>query len=99
MPVDSALHDSKMALDQDRSFRARARGVKLAGLWAAERLGLSGSSAEEYARSVVSTDFDEPGDEDVIARLRTELATAGVSEDEIRAALARCLLMAETSEA
>lgn len=95
MPMDKALHDSKLAHDHDRAFKARARGVKMAGLWAAERLGLSGAAAEEFARSVVATDFDEPGDEDVIGRLRTELAAAGVSEAEIRATLTRCLTEAE----
>lgn len=97
MAMDKALHDSKLAHDHDRAFKARARGVKMAGLWAAERLGLSGAAAEEFARSVVATDFDEPGDEDVIGRLRVELADAGVSEADIRAALTRCLTEAEAS--
>lgn len=95
MSLDKSLHDSKLAHDHDRAFKARARGVKMAGLWAAERLGLSDAAAEEYARSVVATDFDEPGDEDVIKRLRVELADAGVSEAEIRATLTRCLTEAE----
>lgn len=95
MAMDKALSDSKLAHDHDRAFRTRARGVKMAGLWAAERLGLAGAAAEEFARSVVATDFDEPGDEDVIGRLRVELADAGVSEADIRAALTRCLTEAE----
>jgi hypothetical protein len=69
----------------------------MTGLWAAERLGLSGAAAEEFARSVVATDFDEPGDEDVIRRLNTELAAVGVTEPDIRAALTRCLTEAETA--
>lgn len=93
--MDKTLHDSKLAHDHDRAFKARARGVKMAGLWAAERLGLTGAAAEEFARSVVATDFDEPGDEDVIGRLRVELTDAGVSEADIRAALTRCLTEAE----
>lgn len=97
MAMDKALHDSKLAHDHDRAFRARARGVKMAGLWAAERLGLAGDAAEEFARSVVATDFDEPGDEDVIRRLNAELAASGVSEADIRAALTRCLTEAEAS--
>jgi hypothetical protein len=95
--MEKTLHDSKLAHDHDKAFKIRARGVKLAGLWAAERLGLSGTAAEEYARSVVATDFDEVGDEDVIRRLKTELADAGVAEADIRAALTRCLTEAETA--
>jgi hypothetical protein len=93
--MDKSLHDSKLAHDHDKAFKIRARGVKMAGLWAAERLGLSGAAAEEFARSVVATDFDEPGDEDVIRRLKVELAGANVTETDIRAALTRCLTEAE----
>lgn len=93
--MEKTLHESKLAHDHDKAFKVRTRGVKMAGLWAAERLGLSGSAAEEYARSVVATDFDEAGDEDVIRRLKTELADAGVTEADIRAALTRCLTEAE----
>ncbi|EME71194.1 hypothetical protein H261_04630 [Paramagnetospirillum caucaseum] len=95
MPMDNPVHDKKLAHDHDRAFRARARGVKMCGLWAAGHLGLSGDAAEAFAKSLVATDFDEPGDEDVIGRLRSEMAATGVSEADIRAALTRCLTEAE----
>jgi hypothetical protein len=95
--MNKTLHDSKLAHDHDKAFKVRARGVKMTGMWAAERLGLSGAAAEEFARSVVATDFDEPGDEDVIRRLKTELAGAGISEADIRAALTRCITEAEAA--
>ena len=95
--MNKTLHDSKLAHDHDKAFKLRARGVKMVGIWAAERLGLSGAAAEEFARSVVATDFDEPGDEDVIRRLKVELAGANVTETDIRAALTRCLTEAEAA--
>jgi hypothetical protein len=95
--MNKTLHDSKLAHDHDKAFKLRARGVKMVGMWAAERLGLSGAAAEEFARSVVATDFDEPGDEDVIGRLKVELAGANVTETDIRAALTRCLTEAEAA--
>ena len=69
--------ERKFALDEELRFRATARRNKLLGLWAAERLGKSGPEAEAYARSVVAADFEEPGDEDVIRKVRSSLEAAG----------------------
>lgn len=88
---DTSLHGSKATHNLEREFRERARGVKRAGLWAASKLGLSGVEAEAYARSVVAADFEEAGDEDVIAKLRHDLAALGVAEEEIRRRLGQCL--------
>ncbi len=64
--------------DQDLLFRIAARRNKLFGLWAAERLGLSASAAETYAQAVVAADLQAPGDEDVIEKVRFDLASRGV---------------------
>src|ERR671926_512993 len=73
--------ERKFALDEELRFRATARRNKLLGLWAAERLGKSGPEAEAYARSVVAADFQEPGDEDVIRKVQSDLEAAGLGED------------------
>jgi len=75
--------ENKFAHDQDMRFRAMARRNKLLGLWAAEKLGKSGAEADEYAKSVVLADFEEPGDEDVFRKVRGDL-DASVSDSEIR---------------
>jgi|AGTN01.2.fsa_nt_gi Uncharacterized conserved protein len=98
MPVNGTMHDKKVSHDLERAFRDRARGVKRAGLWAAARLGMSGVDAEAYARSVVTADFEEAGDEDVIAKLRRDLAALGVADGEIRAQLAHCLAEAAAGD-
>lgn len=75
---------------EELDFRITARRNRLFGLWAASRLGLSaGEAAETYARSVVAADFQAPGDEDVIAKVRADLAEKGVhtSEAGLRAEL------------
>jgi hypothetical protein len=66
--------EAKFARDEDLRFRSTARRNKLAGLWAAGLLGLSGDAAEEYARAVVKADFQQPGDADVVAKLAGDLA-------------------------
>lgn len=78
--------ESKYALDQEQEFKAVARRNKLLGLWAAQKMGLSAESAEQYASAVVRADFEQPGEEDVYRKIAQDLEGAGltVSEGEIR---------------
>ena len=81
--------ENKFAHDEALQFKAMARRNKLLGVWAAEKLGLSDDEAVEYAKSVVRSDFEEPGEEDVYRKLKGDFEEAGtdVSEAEIRAAM------------
>jgi hypothetical protein len=72
--------EAKYALDQELRFKANARRNKLLGMWAAEKLGLTGSEAEAYAKSVVVADFDEAGDGDVFRKVRADLDAKGKSD-------------------
>jgi hypothetical protein len=72
--------ERKFAQDEELRFRATARRNKLFGLWAAEKLGLSGSEAEDYAKSVVKADFAQPGDDDVLNKVRTDLEAKGAGQ-------------------
>ena len=76
--------EKKFALDEEQRFKAEARRNKLLGLWAAEKLGKSGDDAAAYARSVIEADFVEAGDGDVLRKVATDLAGAGVSESDVR---------------
>ena len=42
--------EKKFALDEEQKFKAMARRNRLLGLWAAEKLGLSGDAATAYSR-------------------------------------------------
>jgi hypothetical protein len=79
--------EKRFALDEEQKFRAEARRNKLLGLWVAEKLGLSGEAANDYARTVVAADFEEAGDGDVVRKVMRDLAAKGVdlSEAELRA--------------
>jgi hypothetical protein len=79
-------YESKFAHDQDLRFRATARRNKLLGLWAAEKLGLSASAAEDYAKDVVKADFEEAGDDDVFRKIRRDFddKKIAVSDHQIR---------------
>ena len=80
--------ENKFAHDAELRFRVAARRDKLVGLWAAEKLGHVGTAADDYAKSVILSDLEEPGDEDVVRKLVADLAAVGIGETEIRAALA-----------
>jgi hypothetical protein len=82
--------EKKFAHDEELRFKAMARRYKLFGLWAANKLGLSGAEGEAYAKTVVLADFDTPGEDDVFTKVRTDLHAKGlksVSDQEIRNAM------------
>ena len=78
--------EAKDALDQEQEFKAIARRNRMLGLWAAEKMGLSSESADQYAAAVVRADFEQPGDEDVFRKVAGDFKASGlsVSEGEIR---------------
>ena len=57
--------ESKFKLDEELKFKATARRNKLLGMWAADLMGMSAAEAADYAKEVVKSDFERPGDEDV----------------------------------
>jgi hypothetical protein len=79
-------YEAKFAHDEDVEFRANARRNKLLGQWAAELMGLEGQHRDDYARAVVKSDFELPGDEDVLKKVSQDLKGSGLStsESEVR---------------
>lgn len=88
--------EKKFAHDAELEFKANARRNKLLGLWAAEKLGKSGTDAEAYAKSVVMADFEEAGDDDVLRKVKKDLDAGGISIDDsaIRKAMTELLARA-----
>ncbi len=78
--------ENKFAHDDEIRFKVIARRNKLLGLWAAEQMGLTADKAEEYAKEVVTADFDEPGEEDVFRKVYGDLKARGleISEHRVR---------------
>lgn len=89
-------YENKFAHDEELRFKATARRNKLLGLWAAEKLGKSGTEAEAYAKSVVVADFEEAGDEDVVRKVKNDFTLAGVSiaDTDIRTVMTELLIKA-----
>ena len=72
--------ETKYSLDQQTMFKVTARRNKLLGLWAADLLGLAGDDAAAYAKEVVISDLEEPGDEDVIRKVMADFDAKGVAK-------------------
>ncbi|MFQ5625300.1 MAG: DUF1476 domain-containing protein [Methyloligellaceae bacterium] len=82
-------YEKKFAHDEELKFKATARRNKLLGQWAAEKIGLMGEEAGNYAKGVVLADLEEPGEEDVFRKIRGDFDEAGVnqSDHQIRRAM------------
>jgi len=94
--------ETRFRHDEELRFKVTARRNRLAGLWAAEKMGLSGEAAQQYATSVVDAEF-EGGDPRVVAKLVADLGAKGraITADQIKfeldlfAATARQQVMSE----
>ena len=70
--------ENKFKRDQEFDFKVNARRNKLLGLWAADLLSLVGDAADAYSKEVIASDFDEPGDDDVLKKVLGDLEGKGV---------------------
>ena len=90
--------ENRFKHDQELEFKANARRNKLLGLWAAEQMGISGEAADAYAKDVVVSDFDRPGDEDVLEKVLKDLTDKGLdmSSSKLRKEMDRLMEIART---
>jgi hypothetical protein len=88
--------EKKFAMDEESKFKAMARRNRLLGLWAAEKLGITGDAATAYAKEVVAADFEQPGDNDVVHKVMRDLAAKGIAltEPQLRAKMDELLATA-----
>jgi hypothetical protein len=75
--------EAKFAHDQKRAFKARARALRMLGLWAAEKRGEMGIAAEDYASSLVDADISATPDA-AFNKIVIDLAGHGVDAGQIR---------------
>lgn len=90
-------HEGRYAHDEERKFRIEARATKLLGLWAAGKLGKTGTDGEAYAAQLVNLDLGAAGPQDVFAKIRADFDAAGVqqSDHQIERHRTECLEEAE----
>lgn len=101
MPQDDILdekeksEEARFKLRQELRFKAQSRRNKLLGLWAAERMGLTDSETEDYAKAVVMADFEEPGEDDVLRKILSDFEARGVKATEAQVTAKMEALMEE----
>ena len=73
-----AAYEAKWAHDQNTLFRVTARRDRLVGLWAAQKLGLSGPAADAYVESVARAGFSKLPHA-TIDKIRADLRAANIT--------------------
>jgi hypothetical protein len=76
--------EKKFAHDEELQFKIAARKNKYLGQWVSQILGYEQEKEKEYIQSVIKSDFEEAGDEDVFRKLKSDLTDHNISEEEIR---------------
>jgi hypothetical protein len=70
--------EGRFAHDEELRFKATARRDRAFGQYIAELLGKSGDEAKAYADSVIKSNLEAPGDEDMFGKVRGDLDDARV---------------------
>ncbi len=71
--------EQQFAHDEELKFKATARRDRLLGLWAADKLGLTGPAADAYAKELVVAEIEE---HDVFQKIRKDFDTKGVAQTD-----------------
>jgi hypothetical protein len=89
----SSVSDSSADDFEDRAAALCRRNM---GLWAGEKMGLSGDSLENYALAVTRGAGGNPSEEDVIRKVLGDLTASHIQvrESEVRTRAAECLAQA-----
>lgn len=89
--------EDRFAHDAEMVFKATARRDRLFGEWLAGELGYSGEKAASYAKDVVQSDLEEPGDADILRKVRADIDAAGleISDHMLNTKLDECMAAAK----
>ena len=76
--------EKKFVTDEELKFKISSRRNRYLGEWASKILQLKDEEHDIYIQSVIKSDLEEAGDEDVIRKLKKDLENHKISEEEIR---------------
>ena len=76
--------EKKFAHDEEKQFKISARRNKYLGEWASKILNYNSDQQKEYIQTVIKADFKEKGDEDVFQKIKEDLKSYNISDDQIR---------------
>ena len=76
--------EKKFAHDEELQFKISARKSKYLGKWVSQILGYDEEKEKQYIQSVIRADLEEEGIEDLVKKLKLDLADHNIPEEEIR---------------
>jgi hypothetical protein len=91
MNIDEQVEDIfKFDPDRIQRYKVILRRNRLFGFWAGEQLGQHTCEMLDYIATIVHADLEEPGDLDILRKVRGDLLAAGkkVNEADLRVKLA-----------
>jgi hypothetical protein len=75
-------YEAKFARDEELRFKAESRRDKSLAVWVAAQLGITGPAVDEYAKEVVRSNFQRPGDGDLIEKVLADFKAKDVAMEE-----------------
>ena len=74
----------KFARDEELQFKISARRNKYIGEWVSGILGYNEEQKTKYIQEVIKADFAEVGDEDVFRKIKNDLNSHNIDDNQIR---------------
>jgi hypothetical protein len=90
-------HIGKIPMTGFDDLKQTVRRNKLLGLWAAEKLGITGRDAESYSDTLALGTLD-PKDSDVLSQIRKDFDAAGVVQSDEQVLLVMNELMLQAGD-
>ena len=76
--------EKKFARDEELQFKISARRNKYIGEWVSGILGYNEEQKTKYVQEVIKADFAEVGDEDVFRKIKNDLNSHNIDDNQIR---------------
>lgn len=76
--------EKKFARDEELQFKISARRNKYIGEWVSGILGYNEEQKTKYVQEVIKADFAEVGDEDVFKKIKNDLNSHNIDDNQIR---------------
>ena len=85
--------ENKFAHDQELQFKVFARRNKYLAEWVSKKIGKNENETNNYIKELIKADFEEPGDQDVIRKIKKDFEENKLSFDpsELEKEMQSCL--------
>jgi len=89
--------EKKFQMDEELEFKTSARSNKYLGEWASIQLNKHEKEKEKYILSVIKSDLEESGKEDVFRKIKKDFqkASIDISDQKIRDQMEKAMLRAK----